>query len=63
MNPVPVAMSAQFPSGYGMQVCGRWGINPATVAPEARCQSGRVRLNACPGFCPTRGVPYAYVCL
>lgn len=51
-----------FPSGHGMQICGCWGFNPPPIAAEARCQSGRVRLNICPGFCPTGGSPYAYVC-
>lgn len=61
-TPMPAPVAVGFPSGYGMQVCGCWGVNPAPIAPEARCQSGRVRLNACPGGCPTGGVPYAYVC-
>lgn len=51
-----------FPSGFGMQVCGCWGFNPAPSAPEPRCASGAVRITMCPGFCPSGGNPYAYVC-
>ena len=58
----PSTPSVGFPPGYGMQICGCWGFNPPLTAPEQRCQSGYVRLNSCPGFCPTGGIPYAYVC-
>ena len=51
-----------LPSGYGMLVCGCWGFNPAPMVPDARCASGAVRLNFCPGECPAGGSPYAYVC-
>jgi hypothetical protein len=53
---------AGFPPGFGMQVCGCWGFSPAVIAPESRCASGMVQVNICPGFCPTGGNPYAYVC-
>ena len=58
----PPTSSIGYPPGYGMQVCGCWGFNPPLTAPEPRCQSGQVRLNGCPGGCPTGGVPYAYIC-
>ena len=51
-----------FPSGFGMQVCGCWGFNPAPLVSEPRCASGSVRVNMCPGFCQGGGNPYAYVC-
>lgn len=54
----PVGM----PSGYGMQICGCWGFNPAPTLPESRCASGAVRVNVCPGYCSGGGNPYAYVC-
>jgi hypothetical protein len=60
--PSQVSQIGGFPSGYGMKVCGCWGYNPAPIEPEPRCQSGNVRINACPGFCPTGGSPYAYIC-
>jgi hypothetical protein len=61
-QPPPPPPPPRFPSGWGMQVCGCWA-NPVRVAPEARCQSGWVRINACLGSCgPGRGVPFAYVC-
>jgi hypothetical protein len=53
---------AGFPSGWGMQVCGCWGFNPALTAPEPRCASGWVRINICQGFCQGGGQPFAYVC-
>lgn len=56
--PAPVGM----PSGFGMQVCGCWGPNPSSVSPEARCASGSVHLNICPGFCAPGHPLYAYVC-
>jgi hypothetical protein len=62
VKPVPPPRPTGFPSGHGMQTCGCWGFNPAPVAAEPRCQSGSVRINICPGFCPTGGSPYAYVC-
>jgi hypothetical protein len=55
-------LDERLPSGYGMQVCGCWGFNPRPVAPEPRCQSGYVRLNWCPAYCPAGGTQYAYVC-
>lgn len=58
----PTTQAAGFPSGFGMLVCGCYGFNPPRLAPEPRCQSGRVSLNICPGACPTGGYPYAYVC-
>lgn len=58
----PQQAGGGFPSGFGMQVCGCWGFNPPPVAPEPRCASGAVRINACPGFCQGGGNPYAYVC-
>lgn len=58
----PQQAQSGFPSGFGMQVCGCWGFNPAPTAPESRCASGTVRINMCPGFCPGGGNPYAYVC-
>ncbi len=52
-----------YPSGYGMLVCGCWlPPNPPQFAAEPRCQSGKVRLGTCPGFCPPNGIPYGYVC-
>lgn len=60
--PPPPIAAGGFPSGFGMQVCGCWGFNPPPVAPEPRCASGAVRINACPGFCPGGGSPYAYIC-
>ena len=55
---------AGFPSGHGMQVCGCWGPNPASVVPESRCASGSVRLSVCPGlFCGPGQLQYAYVCM
>lgn len=59
---VPVQAPSGFPSGFGMQVCGCWGFNPAPMAAEPRCAAGAVRINLCPGFCPGGGNPYAYVC-
>lgn len=58
----PAQSQAGFPSGFGMQVCGCWGSNASPVVPEARCASGAVRVNMCPGFCQGGGNPYAYVC-
>ena len=58
----PVRSQAGFPSGFGMQVCGCWGTSPPTSVSEPRCSRGAVRINACPGFCPAGGNPYAYVC-
>lgn len=52
-----------FASGTGMQVCGCWGPNPASIAQESRCSSGRVRLNVCPSMCAPGHPAYAYVCL
>jgi hypothetical protein len=54
---------AEFPSGFGMQVCGCWGPNPAPTAPEPLCASGAVRVNVCPGLCAPGHPPYAYVCM
>jgi len=54
--------SAGLSSGWGMQACGCWGFNPRPTAPEPRCASGWVRINACSGFCPGGGRPFAYVC-
>lgn len=59
----PPPAPAGLPSGYGMQVCGCWGPNPAPTALEARCSSGRVRVNICSGFCAPGHPLYAYVCL
>lgn len=53
---------AGLPSGHGMQVCGCWGPNPASVVPEPRCTSGHVRVNVCPGFCAPGHPRYAYIC-
>ncbi|HYD80625.1 MAG TPA: hypothetical protein VEC06_12520 [Paucimonas sp.] len=65
-NPIsqiqPSVHPTGFPSGYGMQVCGCWGYDPAPVAPEPLCASGAVRLNPCSGYCPGGGIQYAYVC-
>lgn len=61
-GPGPIPMPSGFPSGFGMLVCGCHGFNPPMIAQEPRCQSGAVRLNQCPGFCPGGGSPYAYVC-
>lgn len=61
--PFPPAVPSGLPSGYGMQVCGCWGPNPPSLAPEPRCASGRVRLNVCPGFCAPGHPLYAYVCM
>jgi hypothetical protein len=58
----PPVTSTSLPSGYGMQVCGCWGPNPAPFAVEPRCASGRVRVNICPGFCAPGHPLYAYVC-
>lgn len=58
----PSQTQSGFPSGFGMQICGCWGGNPAPSAPEPRCASGSVRINMCPGFCQGGGNPYAYVC-
>jgi hypothetical protein len=58
----PQPAGGGFPSGFGMQVCGCWGFNPTPTAPEPRCASRSVRINACPGFCQGGGNPYAYVC-
>ncbi|OQW67362.1 MAG: hypothetical protein BVN29_03640 [Nitrospira sp. ST-bin5] len=58
----PPPMPAGLPSGFGMQVCGCWGPNPAPTAPESRCASGGVRINVCPGFCAPGHPLYAYVC-
>ena len=51
-----------FPSGYAMQQCGCWGGNPSQVAREPKCQSGRVVLQVCRGYCQAGGSPYGYVC-
>jgi len=61
-GPIPVPQPAGLPPGFGMLVCGCYGFNPSLTAHEPRCQSQSVRLNACPGFCPGGGSPYAYVC-
>lgn len=58
----PQQSGGGFPSGFGMQVCGCWGINPPSTAPEPRCASRAARINVCPGFCQGGGNPYAYVC-
>jgi hypothetical protein len=58
----PQQARSAFPSGFGMQVCGCWGLNPAAAVAEPRCGSRAVRITMCPGFCPGGGNPYAYVC-
>lgn len=58
----PPQAPSGFPSGFGMQVCGCWGFGPPPIAPEPRCASRSVRITMCPGFCPSGGNPYAYVC-
>jgi len=59
----PPPVPAGLPSGFGMQVCGCWGPNPAPTAPEPRCASGGVRVNVCPGLCAPGHPLYAYVCM
>ena len=61
-SPPSIATSG-FPPGYGMKVCGCWGPNPPPTEVESRCASGRVRTNACSGFCAPGHPVYAYVCL
>jgi TIR domain len=58
----PTPQTAIFPPGYVMQTCGCWGVNPAPLAAEPRCQNQSVHMIACQGFCPGGGVAYAYVC-
>jgi hypothetical protein len=58
----PQQQPAGFAPGFGMLVCGCYGPNAPLFAPEPRCQSQSVRLNACPGSCAGGGSPYAYVC-
>ncbi|MBI3247422.1 MAG: DUF4157 domain-containing protein [Deltaproteobacteria bacterium] len=58
----PPPTPSGLPSGFGMQVCGCWGPNPAPMAQEPRCASGRVRVNVCPGTCAPGHPPYAYIC-
>jgi hypothetical protein len=60
---LPQTAASGFPPGFGMQVCGCWGPNPAQVAVEPRCASGRVRMNVCAGFCAPGHPLYAYVCM
>jgi hypothetical protein len=62
MAQLPRARLAGLPPGYGMQVCGCWGPNPAPTAPEPRCASGQVRVNICQGLCAPGHPLYAYVC-
>lgn len=59
---IPPEVPAGHPSGYGMQVCGCWGRQPALSAVESRCASGSVRLNVCPAMCGPFESAYAYVC-
>ncbi len=58
---VPPPIVTGFPSGQPMTTCGCWGNGPV-VAPENRCQSGRVQAVACQGWCQLGGSPYGYVC-
>lgn len=61
-QPIPASMPAGFPSGQAMQGCGCWGPNPVPFAPEARCQSGGVRVQVCMGMCAPGHPAYGYVC-
>ena len=63
LSSFPQSPPASLPSGYGMQVCGCWGPNPAPTVPEQRCASGAVRINVCPAMCAPGHPAYAYVCM
>jgi hypothetical protein len=58
--PAPVPMG--LPSGTVMQGCGCWGPAPVPVAPEGRCISQRVIIQACAAFCVPGMPAYGYVC-
>jgi hypothetical protein len=74
-GPAPVPPSPPFPPtqtsgssmggllpGTVMQPCGCFGFTNQAVVPEARCMSGAVHIQQCPGFCQMGGAPYAYLC-
>jgi hypothetical protein len=58
----PGEVPGAAPSGQPMLACGCWGFNPPPVMREPRCQSARVRIEACSGSCPSGGLPYSYNC-
>lgn len=60
----PVAVSPGLPSGWGLSPCGCWGyVNPAARQPAAQCASGVDIPRACPGWCPTGGMPWQHSCM
>lgn len=56
------SMPSKFTYGYGIKPCGCWEGNPPPIAPDPRCQSGRVFMALCPGYCTNGVVPHGYLC-